>query len=69
MRTVRKTSLRWFYCSLGEALPPLVHPTAKGLETLWNPVIARLRRFFYLYFITAPDLLPYAKADFPPRRE
>ena len=39
MRTVRKTPLRLFYYFLGKALPPLAHLSAKGLETLWNPLL------------------------------
>ena len=51
LRTVRKTSLRWFYYSLGRALPFLAHLPAKGLGTLWNPVMSASPFFIYLSMV------------------
>ena len=48
MRTVRTASLCLLYCFLGKALPSLVHLSAKGLKTLWNPFFADFV-VFYLY--------------------
>ena len=53
MRNVRKTSLRWFYCFLGKALPSLAHPSAKGSGTLWNPLMPTSSLFYFEIYLVA----------------
>ena len=51
MQMVRKTLLCSFYSFLGRALPSLAHLPAKGLKTLWTPIICRLRRLIIIFLL------------------